>query len=148
MLCFTSGTTGEPKGALYSHRGTVLSALSTGGGNGWALSADDAILGISGLLPLQRLGACRSSAPMYGAKLVLPGRRADSEWLHRLIVDEGITVGPAVPTIWLDDAGALPRTASDLGRLNRIFSGGTAPPAAMIEAYLRDYGVRTTMAGA
>ena len=55
-LCFTSGTTGQPKGVLYSHRGTVLSALSTGGGNGWALSANDTRPRYSGILPLQRLG--------------------------------------------------------------------------------------------
>jgi acyl-CoA synthetase (AMP-forming)/AMP-acid ligase II len=58
-LCFTSGTTGQPKGVLYSHRGTVLSALSTGGGNGWALSANDTVLGIPGFFHAM-VGRCRS----------------------------------------------------------------------------------------
>ncbi len=79
---------------------------------------------------------------MYGAKLVLPGRRADSEWLHHLIVDEGVSIAAAVPTIWLGILEHCRETEQGLGRLRRIFSGGTAPPAAMIEAYLRDYGVR------
>ena len=140
-LCFTSGTTGQPKGVLYSHRGTVLSALSTGGGNGWALSANDTVLGIPGFFHCNGW-AVPFLAPMYGAKLVLPGRRADSEWLHRLITDEGVSIAAAVPTIWLGMLEHCRATGQRLGRLRRIFSGGTAPPSAMIEAYLRDYGVR------
>src|SRR5690348_1520891 len=143
MLCFTSGTTGQPKGALYSHRGTVLSALSTGGGNGWALSANDVVLGIPGFFHCNDW-AMPFLAPMYGAKLVLPGRRADDAWLHRLIVDEGVTIAAAVPTIWLGLLEHCRATGQDLAALRRIFSGGTAPPGAMIETYLRDYGVRVS----
>lgn len=142
-LCFTSGTTGRPKGVLYSHRGTVLSAMSTGGGNGWALSADDTIIAIPGFFHCNGW-AVPFLGPMYGAKLILPGRRADTEWLHPLIVEQGVTVAPGVPTIWLSMLEHCRQTGQGLGRLGRIFSGGTAPPAAMIEAYLRDYGVRTT----
>ncbi len=141
MLCFTSGTTGQPKGVLYSHRGTVLSALSTGGGNGWALSANDIVLGIPGFFHCNGW-AVPFLAPMYGAKLVLPGRRADDAWLHRLIVEEGVTIAAAVPTIWLGLLEHCRATGQGLGQLRRIFSGGTAPPAAMIEAYLREHGVR------
>jgi fatty-acyl-CoA synthase len=142
LLCFTSGTTGDPKGALYSHRGTVLSAMSTGAGNGWGLSADDAILAIPGFFHCNGW-AVPFFGPMYGAKLVLPGRRADTDWLHRLIVDEGITVGPGVPTIWLSMLDHCRTQGLSLGCLNRIYSGGTAPPAAMIEAYLHKFGIRT-----
>ena len=142
LLCFTSGTTGAPKGALYSHRGTVLNALSTGGGNGWGLSADDAILAIPGFFHCNGWQV-PFFGPMYGAKLVLPGRSAETSFLHRLIVEEGITVGPGVPTIWLSLLDHCQTTGQDVGRLNRLFSGGTAPPAPMMEAYLRDYGVRT-----
>jgi acyl-CoA synthetase (AMP-forming)/AMP-acid ligase II len=142
LLCFTSGTTGVPKGALYSHRGTVLNALSTGGGNAWGLSADDAILAIPGFFHCNGW-AVPFFGPMYGAKLVLPGRRADSAFLHSLIVEHGITVAPGVPTIFLDLLRHCQETGAGLGRLNRLFSGGTAPPLAMMEAYLRDHGVRT-----
>src|SRR3984957_1989726 len=142
LLCFTSGTTGDPKGALYSHRGTVLSAMSTGAGNGWALCADDAIIAIPGFFHCNGW-AVPFFGPMYGAKLVLPGRRADTEWLHKLIVEEAITVAPGVPTIWLSMLEYCKNHGLSLGRLKRIFSGGTAPPAAMIEAYFKEFGVRT-----
>jgi acyl-CoA synthetase (AMP-forming)/AMP-acid ligase II len=142
LLCFTSGTTGDPKGALYSHRGTVLSAMSTGAGNGWGLSADDAIIAIPGFFHCNGW-AVPFFGPMYGAKLVLPGRRADTEFMHRLIVEEGITAGPGVPTIWLSMLEYCREKGLSLGRLNRIYSGGTAPPAAMIEAYYKEFGVRT-----
>jgi acyl-CoA synthetase (AMP-forming)/AMP-acid ligase II len=142
LLCFTSGTTGDPKGALYSHRGTVLSAMSTGAGNGWGLSADDAILAIPGFFHCNGW-AVPFFGPMYGAKLVLPGRRADPAWLHQLIVDEGITVGPGVPTIWLAMLDHCRTHGLAPGGMNRIYSGGTAPPAAMIEAYWREFGIRT-----
>jgi acyl-CoA synthetase (AMP-forming)/AMP-acid ligase II len=142
LLCFTSGTTGDPKGALYSHRGTVLNAMSTGAGNGWGLSADDAILAIPGFFHCNGW-AVPFFAPMFGAKLVMPGRRADTEWLYRLIVEEGITVGPGVPTIWLSMLDHCREHGLPLGRMNRIFSGGTAPPLPMIEAYLREFGIRT-----
>jgi 3-(methylthio)propionyl---CoA ligase len=127
---------------LYSHRGTVLNALSTGGGNAWGLSADDAIIAIPGFFHCNGW-AVPFFGPMYGAKLVLPGRRADSAFLHGLIVEHGITVAPGVPTIFLDLLRHCRETGARLGRLNRLFSGGTAPPLAMMDAYLRDHGVRT-----
>jgi acyl-CoA synthetase (AMP-forming)/AMP-acid ligase II len=142
LLCFTSGTTGPPKGALYSHRGTVLNALSSGAGNGWGLSANDTIVAIPGLFHCNGW-AVPFFGPMYGAGLVLPGRCADAAFLHQLIVQEGVTVAPGVPTIFLDLLEHCRRTGAGLGRMNRIFSGGTAPPLAMMQAYLRDYGVRT-----
>jgi acyl-CoA synthetase (AMP-forming)/AMP-acid ligase II len=141
-LCFTSGTTGQPKGVLYSHRGTVLSALSTGGGNGWGLSANDAILAVPGFFHCNGW-AVPFLGPMYGAKIVLPGRRADDAWLHGLIVNEGITIAGGVPTIWLGLLDYCRQTGQGLGRLRCIYSGGTAPPAAMIETYLKNYRVTT-----
>jgi fatty-acyl-CoA synthase len=142
LLCFTSGTTGAPKGALYSHRGIVLNALSAGGGNGWGLSADDTIVAIPGFFHCNGW-AVPFFGPMYGAGLVLPGRHADSAFLHRLIVEHDVTVAPGVPTIFLDLLQHCRVENACLGRLNRIFSGGTAPPLAMMQAYLRDHGVRT-----
>jgi acyl-CoA synthetase (AMP-forming)/AMP-acid ligase II len=144
-LCFTSGTTGVPKGALYSHRGTVLSTMSTGGGNGWAVSADDAIIAIPGFFHCNGW-AIPFFGPMFGARLVLPGRHADTEFLHDLIIDEGVTIAPGVPTIWISMLEYCQRTGKNFGRVKRLFTGGTAPPAVMIDAYLRDYGVRTSHA--
>ncbi|MSO91322.1 MAG: long-chain fatty acid--CoA ligase [Acetobacteraceae bacterium] len=141
-LCFTSGTTGDPKGALYTHRGCVLSALSSGGGNGWALSGDDGILALPGYFHCNGW-AVPFLAPMYGARLVMPGRNMDTAFLHRLITEEGITVGPAVPTIWLQMLDHCRAHNLRLGNLNRLFTGGTAPPAMMIDAYMREYNVRT-----
>ena len=78
--------------------------------------------------------------PMYGAKLAIPGRNMDTAFLHRMIVDEGVTAGPGVPTIWLSMLEHVQQTGQRMGRLNRLYSGGTAPPAAMMETYYRDYG--------
>ena len=141
-LCFTSGTTGDPKGALYTHRGCVLSALSSGGGNGWALSADDGILALPGFFHCNGW-AVPFLAPMYGTRLVMPGRNMDTAFLHKLITEENTTVGPAVPTIWLQMLEYCQANNLRLGNMNRLFTGGTAPPAVMIDAYMRDYDVRT-----
>ncbi len=96
-------------------------------GNGWALSANDAILAMPGFFHCNGW-AVPFFGPMYGAGLVLPGRRADAAFLHQLIVEEGITVAPGVPTIFLDLLAHCRESGASLGRLNRIFSGGTAPP--------------------
>ena len=141
-LCFTSGTTGDPKGALYTHRGCVLSALSSGGGNGWALSADDGILALPGFFHCNGW-AVPFLAPMYGTRLVMPGRNMDTAFLQKLITEEDVTVGPAVPTIWLQMLEYCQAKNLHLGNMNRLFTGGTAPPAVMIDAYMRDYDVRT-----
>ena len=141
-LCYTSGTTGDPKGVLYSHRGTVLNAMAVTNGNCWGIGRADTILAIAPFFHCNGWGV-PYIAPMVGARLVLPGRALDSASLHPLIVGEGATVTNGVPTIWLGMLDHLAATGSDLGRLDRIMCGGTAPPPDMVERLRRDYGVRT-----
>ncbi len=95
-VCFTSGTTGNPKGVVYSHRGTYLSAMAIAAPNVWGVSQRDAIILLAPFFHCNAWGATYLG-PMTGAKLILPGRAMDGRSLQRLIVDEGATVGPGVP---------------------------------------------------
>ncbi len=141
-LCFTSGTTGPPKGALYSHRGSVLQAMAVAGAGVQAYGADDVLLVPA---PLFHCNGWSTpyTCPMTGARLVFPGRELEPARLLRLIVEEGVTFAMAVPTVWLSILEILRETGGDLGRLGRIVTGGTAPPEAMMAELERDYGVRS-----
>lgn len=141
-LCYTSGTTGDPKGVLYSHRGSVLNSMAITSGSGWSLGPTDAVLSVAAFFHCNGWGA-PYVGPMVGAKLVLPGRALDAASLHELIVTEGVTIATGVPTIWLSVLEHLASTGGDLGRLDRIVCGGTTPPPAMVQRLRRDYGVRT-----
>ena len=139
-LCYTSGTTGNPKGVLYSHRSTLLHAFGACMADLFALSARDTILVI---VPLFHANAWAVpfSAAMCGAKLVLPGPKLDPESIYMLLEQEGCTTAGGIPTIWLNFLAWLEprRHELDLSRLKlkRVFAGGTAPPRAIIEK-LRD----------
>jgi fatty-acyl-CoA synthase len=141
-LCFTSGTTGDPKGVLYSHRGTYLSTLAIAAANVWAISELDTIIILAPFFHCNGWGA-PFLGPMAGAKLALPGRALDARSLQRFIVDEGATVGPAVPTVWHAIAEHCQQTGERLGKLNRIICGGAAPPLALMRTYWREFGIRT-----
>ncbi len=137
-LCYTSGTTGNPKGVMYSHRSTVLHAFAACAADGLALSARDSILVV---VPLFHANAWSLpfSAAMCGAKLVLPGPRLDPESIFLLLDQEGCTKAGGIPTIWLNFLAWLEvnRDRLDLSRLKlkQVFSGGTAPPRATIEKF-------------
>jgi len=141
-LCFTSGTTGDPKGVLYSHRGTYLSSLTIAAPNAWGVSREDAIIALAPFYHCNAWGATYLG-PMAGAKLILPGRALDGRSLRELIVNEGATVGPGVPTVWLAVAEHCRQHQVRLGRLNRIVCGGAAPPLELMRALWREHGVRT-----
>ena len=141
-LCYTSGTTGDPKGVLYSHRGSVLNSMAITSGSGWSLGPADSVLSVAAFFHCNGWGA-PYVGPMVGAKLVLPGRSLDAASLHELIVGEGVTIATGVPTIWLSMLEHLAAKGGDLGCLDRIVCGGTAPPPAMVQRLRRDYGVRT-----
>jgi fatty-acyl-CoA synthase len=141
-VCFTSGTTGDPKGIVYSHRGSYLSSLAIAAPNVWAIGRDDAIIALAPFFHCNGWGA-PYLGPMVGAKLILPGRALDGRSLQELIVAEGATVGPAVPTVWLSILEHCRTAKVGLGKLNRIVCGGAAPPLELMRAYWREFGVRT-----
>lgn len=135
-LCYTSGTTGNPKGALYSHRSTVLHAYGASLPDAMPISARDTVCPV---VPL--FHACGWSvaytAPMNGAKLVLPGPRLDGPSLYELFEAEGVTVSLGVPTVWLAFEAHLSGADQRCSTLRRVFSGGSAVPRSLIEAFER-----------
>ena len=137
-LCYTSGTTGNPKGVLYSHRSTVLHAFAACAVDGLALSARDSILVV---VPLFHANAWSLpfSAAMCGAKLVLPGPKLDPESIYMLLEQEECTKAGGIPTIWLNVLAWIENNTSQLDlkrlKLKEVFSGGTAPPRATIEKF-------------
>jgi acyl-CoA synthetase (AMP-forming)/AMP-acid ligase II len=139
-LCFTSGTTGKPKGVLYSHRANILAAFSVSHNYGWAISREDTILALPNFHHANGWGVPFFAA-ILGAKLVLPGRAMDSASLHELIVGEGVTVTGGVPTVFIKLVEYCKATNQGLGRLNRIFFGGSSQPHGFAGLLKRDYGI-------
>jgi acyl-CoA synthetase (AMP-forming)/AMP-acid ligase II len=137
-LCYTSGTTGNPKGVLYSHRSTVLHAFCACAVDGIGLSARDCVLTV---VPLFHANAWSLpfSAAMCGAKLVLPGPKLDPESIYMLLEQEECTKAAGIPTIWLNVIAWIENNRSklDLSRLKlkEVLAGGTAPPRATIEKF-------------
>ena len=140
-LCYTSGTTGNPKGVLYSHRSTVLHTFGLMAADTMAISARDSLLPCAPMFHVNCWGIPYAAAAT-GAKLVLPGAKLDGESLFELIRTEDITFAGAVPTVWLTLFAWLEqnRERIDLSnlKLQRVLSGGTAVPRVVIEK-LRDY---------
>jgi 3-(methylthio)propionyl---CoA ligase len=133
-LCYTSGTTGKPKGALYSHRSTVLHAFGISLPDAIPLSARDTVCPIVPLFHACGWGIAYT-APMNGAKLVLPGPRLDGQSLYELFEAEGVTMSLGVPTVWLGFEAYLCATGARCSTLRRILSGGSAVPPSLIEAF-------------
>ena len=137
-LCYTSGTTGNPKGVLYSHRSTLLHAFAACAADALALRARDSILVV---VPLFHANAWSLpfSAAMCGAKLVLPGPKLDPESVYMLLETEGCTKAFGIPTIWLNFLSYVEANKAklDLSRLKleQVVSGGSAPPRATIEKF-------------
>ncbi len=139
-LCYTSGTTGNPKGALYSHRSTILHAYGAALPDAISLSARDSILPVVPMFHVNAWGIPYSAA-MTGAKLVFPGAALDGKSVYELIESEGVTMAAGVPTVWL---GLLNHTAQHglkFSTMRRTVIGGSACPPAMIKTFRDDYGV-------
>ena len=139
-LCYTSGTTGEPKGVCYSHRSTVLHAMAICMTDVLGLSAMETILPVVPMFHVNAWGL-PYGAPMSGAKLVLPGARLDGESLANLIDQEQVTSAFGVPTVWLSLLDYLDKTGRQLPSLKRLVSGGSAVSADMIQRYRDQYQV-------
>jgi acyl-CoA synthetase (AMP-forming)/AMP-acid ligase II len=139
-LCYTSGTTGHPKGVLYSHRSNVLHALQILPVDNFALSSRQRVLAIVPLFHANSWSLA-FSAPMAGAALVLPGPRLDGASIYELIESEAVSFSAGVPTIWLGLLAHLDKTGAKLSSLKRVAIGGSACPQAMIEAFETRHGV-------
>ncbi len=142
-LCYTSGTTGNPKGVLYSHRSTVLHSYGAALPDAMGLSAADVVLPI---VPMFHVNAWSIPycAAMVGAKLVFPGgKMGDGETLQRLIEQERVTMSAGVPTVWLALLGYLRDTGKRIDSLNRVVVGGAACPLSIMEEFEEKHGVYT-----
>jgi 3-(methylthio)propionyl---CoA ligase len=135
-LCYTSGTTGKPKGALYSHRSTVLHALAASLADALPASARDVVCPVVPLFHACGWGVAYT-APMNGAKLVFPGPRLDGPSLYELFEAEGVTMSLGVPTVWLAFEAHLSATGLRCSTLRRVISGGSAVPPSLMEALER-----------
>lgn len=139
-LCYTSGTTGNPKGALYSHRSIVLNAMSGCLPGILSLSADEAILPV---VPMFHINAwcIPYAAPIAGAKLVLPGPRLDGQSLYELMESERVTVSAGVPTIWLSLLAHVEQHGLRFSTMRRTGVGGSAMPKSLIAKFMDTYDV-------
>jgi len=139
-LCYTSGTTGNPKGVLYSHRSTLLHAMAACQNSAMALSAMDSVMPIA---PMYHGNAWSLPylAAMTGCKLVLPGPKMDGASIEELINAEGVTFSVAVPTVFTMLLEHLERSGRKVPSLDRVAIGGSAVPASMIEIFREAYGV-------
>ncbi|MEA2858663.1 MAG: 3-(methylthio)propionyl---CoA ligase [Methylobacteriaceae bacterium] len=139
-LCYTSGTTGDPKGVLYSHRSNVLHSLALSGVDALALSSAGSILPVVPMFHANSWSLA-FSVPMAGSKLVMPGAKLDGASIYELLDNEQVTLTAAVPTVWLMLLQHMQANNLKLPYLKRVMIGGSACPRAMIETFEKDYDV-------
>ena len=139
-MCYTSGTTGNPKAALYSHRSTILHAYAAALPDVMALSARDSVLPVVPMFHVNAWGIPYSAA-LTGCKLVFPGAQMDGKSVYELLESEKVTFAAGVPTVWQMLLGHLKQNGLRFSTLKRTVIGGSACPPAMIDAFREEYGV-------
>ena len=138
-MCYTSGTTGKPKGVEYTHRGVYLHSLMSGHADANGVSERDTVLPVVPMFHANGWGL-PYTATMAGAKQVLPGPNTDPGALAELIADEAVTMSAAVPTVWLEMAEYLDdHPETDVSNIDRLVVGGSAPPESLIRRYDEEY---------
>jgi acyl-CoA synthetase (AMP-forming)/AMP-acid ligase II len=140
-LCYTSGTTGNPKGVLYAHRSTVLHSMAFAMRDVVGLSSSDVMLPVVPMFHANAWGIAYA-APMTGAKLVFPGAALDGANVFELMDQENVTISAGVPTVWLMLLNYLKDNNAKLPHMDRTVIGGSAAPASMIEAFEQIYDVQ------
>jgi fatty-acyl-CoA synthase len=144
-LCYTSGTTGNPKGALYSHRSTVLHAYASAMPNALNVSALDTVLPVVPMFHVNAWGL-PYSVPLSGAKMVFPGPALDGKSLYELFEAEGVTFSAGVPTVWLGLVNHVLQNELRFSTFRRTVIGGSACPPAMMDTLIDKLGVEVVHA--
>ena len=144
-MCYTSGTTGNPKGVVYSHRSTWLHSMASCTGNGFALSEHDTVLPVVPMFHANAWGLAYSGW-MAGADFVMPGRFLQAEPLARMIAELKPTVAGAVPTIWNDLLAYVDEHPTDLRSLRLVACGGSAVPLKLMQRFEDDHGMHIVQA--
>ncbi|MCS0598555.1 3-(methylthio)propionyl-CoA ligase [Massilia agri] len=144
-LCYTSGTTGNPKGALYSHRSTVLHAYASSMPNALNVSSSDVVLPVVPMFHVNAWGL-PYSVPLSGAKMVFPGPALDGKSLYELFESEGVTFSAGVPTVWLGLINYMMQNELRFSTFRRTVIGGSACPPAMMDTLIDRFGVEVVHA--
>jgi 3-(methylthio)propionyl---CoA ligase len=139
-MCYTSGTTGDPKGVLYSHRSNVLHAMIAAMPDAMGISSRDTILPVVPMFHANAWGLGQSG-PMIGAKMVMPGGKMDGPSIYELLDTEKVTFTAAVPTVWLMLLQHLEETDKKLPYLKKVVIGGSACPRTMTKKFQENYDV-------
>ena len=144
-LCYTSGTTGNPKGVLYSHRSNILHAVAQGLADSLGMCSSDRVMPVVPMFHANAWGLPYGAA-MHGADLVMPGPYLAAEPLARLIAEERVTKAGAVPTIWMDLLRHADERGAELSSMRMVACGGSAVPRSLMQAFEERHGMRIVQA--